>query len=188
MTCSGHAHASAAFNWLGASLDPSGNALEDDILDDNSGLTFLYDSQGLIGDYTAKFRPWEGGIDLDAVLQYLAGFEADAPTKSIRLRPHLPTNWSQVSFDGWRVGQDQFDLHMHRESSGVVVELSSRAATSYSIQFVKDVPITDPNTGITVDGRLASDDMVSSDSWGGMVSTALEHPVLLAPGETIVFE
>ena len=37
-----------------------------------------------------RFRPWEGGINAEAVLYALTGFEADVPTRHIRFSPWLP--------------------------------------------------------------------------------------------------
>ena len=118
MTDIGYSHAMAAFNAVALSLSTSGNLGEVLVFDDHSGLTIIYDQGGAVGDYTAKFRPWEGGIVLDAVLKYLIGFMPDAPHGVFRIRPHLPNSWPFARYTGLRMGNARFDLDLHRTDTG----------------------------------------------------------------------
>jgi len=129
MTMTGHSHAMDAFNATRLSLSTSGNLDEVMIFDDHSGLTLVYDQAGAAGDYTAKFRPWEGGIVLDAVMKYLVGFVPDAGKAMIRLRPHLPNQWGHAKYTGLRMGDGRFDLEITKKAPGKIrVEVLSRAS------------------------------------------------------------
>ncbi|MBI5526534.1 MAG: hypothetical protein HY897_09375 [Deltaproteobacteria bacterium] len=132
----GHPEAEAAFNFAGRSIDTSGNLPEYLIYDDFSGLTIIYDPAGGIGDYTAKFRPWEGGIVFDAVFKYLTGFAPDALAKTISFRPHLPNGWPQAAYRNLRVGEDRFDLELTGTgAASAEIKIVSRAATDYSVSL-----------------------------------------------------
>ncbi len=125
MTVLGHPHASDAFNMVRESLSSTGDIQEYMILDDHSGLTIMYNADGIVepSDYTAKYRPWEGGIVLDAVMQYLFGFEPDANTHAMELRPHLPNNWPTMSANRLRAGDDRFDLTVTATKTGHQVKI-----------------------------------------------------------------
>jgi hypothetical protein len=114
----GHADAHAALVAAIAALDASGNAQEYQIADDNSGLSLIYDATGETGDYTAKYRPWEGGIVAAAVIDHLTGFVADALEGSVSLRPHLPDSMRFSRWTGLRVGDSRFDLAIERSEEG----------------------------------------------------------------------
>ncbi|HPV04897.1 MAG TPA: hypothetical protein PLC24_10085 [Myxococcota bacterium] len=143
MTVLGHPDAFAAFNMVRKSLDTLGNVQEYLILDDHSGLTLMYNDDGVTtpSDYTAKYRPWEGGIVLDAVLQFLFGFEPDANTQRLELRPHLPNGWPQMSAKGLRAGSSRFDVSV--SSSGAVsrVTVTSRSDADWIVSLRWDDPV-----------------------------------------------
>lgn len=58
-----------------------------------------------------RARPWEGGINAEAVLHALTGFEADAALERVYLRP-LPLAGEKVSVKGLPVGPATVDLTM----------------------------------------------------------------------------
>lgn len=140
LTSVGHPEAEDAFNLMARVASSSGNFDEYMIADDLSGLTLIYDSQGPLGDYTAKFRPWEGGIDVTAMLQYLAGFEPDEPKGNVSFRPHLPNHWPRMAFKGFRSGDARFDLELLRHGSSVTVRISSHAKRAYQVALRWDAP------------------------------------------------
>ena len=63
-----------------------------------------------------RLRPWEVGINLDAAIYYLGGFEPDAVGKRMTLTPRLPTGvysplkWDQMTLRHLPMGQGSFDL------------------------------------------------------------------------------
>ncbi len=136
----GHPDTEAAFNRVGAALGSSGNLQEYQVGTDDGGLTILYDPGGSLTDYTAKFRPWEGGIVLDAVLDYLVGWEPDTPSGTLRVRPHLPNGWPSHALRGLRAGDDRFDVVVTRTTAGgYTVEVTSHAtAKEYTLTVASD--------------------------------------------------
>lgn len=142
MTVVGHPDAYAAFNMVRNSLDTLGNVQEYLILDDHSGLTLMYNDDGRTtpSDYTAKYRPWEGGIVLDAVMQFLFGFEPDANTRRIDLRPHLPNNWPRMSAKGLRAADDRFDVSVSKSGNVSRVMVQSRADKDWTVSLRWDDP------------------------------------------------
>lgn len=136
LTEAGHPEAAHAFRNLERSLDTSGNAQEDHVWPSHEGLSIIYDAAGEIGDYTAKFRPWEGGINLHAALDWLSGFRPVALDRRIRFRPHLLERWPGFAARGLRAGDDRFDLVVTRagdETGAVTVSVTSRAAMPYTV-------------------------------------------------------
>ena len=134
-----HPETEAAFNRVGAALGTSGNLQEYQVGADDSGLSILYDPGGSLTDYTAKFRPWEGGIVLHAVLDYLLAWEPDHAAGTLGLRPHLPNGWPSLSMDGLRSGDDRFDVHVERGAGGVTLEMTSHAdARTYEASVTWD--------------------------------------------------
>lgn len=136
----GHPEAEAAFNHLRRVLSPSGNLAEYMVSDDDSALQFVYDALGGLGDVTARFRPWEGGIVLDAAFFYLTGFEPDAPRGRARLRPHLPNGWPEVVVAPLVTGGTRFSLRVRREDADLVAEVAHLSGPDLALTFVFDAP------------------------------------------------
>ncbi|MGM0576457.1 MAG: hypothetical protein ACQEXJ_12070, partial [Myxococcota bacterium] len=179
----GHPEAEDAFNVLGDALSTSGNLQEYHIADDHRGLTFLYDASGKATDYTAKFRPWEGGIDLAAAIEYLVGWAPDQPNRTLRLRPHLPNDWPDMAFRGFRVADDRFDVEVERTPDAVVVRVVSEAAEDYDVilrwDAVQDAPIT-----FEVGGEAVGEGDVERFEAFGQRSARLA-PQTLGAGDTL---
>ena len=187
MTVLGHPDAGAAFNNVRQSLSTSGNLQEYLILDDHGGLTLMYnpDGQNEPSDYTAKYRPWEGGIVLDAVMQYLVGFEPDANINRFELRPHLPNNWPEMSAKGLRAANDRFDVTVSAILDGYLIEIQSRAAQDWTVALRWD----DVEPGLAAPAFLldGSDDLISGvqkidTSW---MPTYVLPDMIIPGGETI---
>ncbi len=105
-----HPAAEAAFNALSFHLTPTATTPEYQILDDGAPLHFLYDALGGVGDYTARYRPWEGAINADAALTYLLGLVFDAPHARLTLSPNLPNDWDFLTARDIRVGNRRLEL------------------------------------------------------------------------------
>lgn len=132
LVSAGHPDAETAFHLLRRSLSPAGQYAEYVRGDDHAALEPLYDPQGGLGDYTARFRPWEGGINLEAALFYLAGFVPDAPRSRVAFRPHLPTGWPSFTVTPLSVGPTRVLLQVRRADAGIevaVIHLAGPAAT-----------------------------------------------------------
>ncbi len=61
-----------------------------------------------------RFRPWGGGINAEAVLYALTGFEADAPNRLISLSPWLPAGMRELSIP-LSAGSARFALRLTPE-------------------------------------------------------------------------
>ncbi len=167
----GHPEAEDAFNHLRRVLSPSGNVAEYMVSDDDSALQFIYDDLGGVGDVTARFRPWEGGIVLDAAFYYLTGFEPDAPNGSARLRPHLPNGWSEMSIAPLAVGETRLSLRARRAGSDFVIEAAHLSGPDLGLTLVLDAP-SSTLPGLTLNGvPLASDEVAWEVRYGHAVVT-----------------
>jgi len=122
-----HPTAGAAFDSLRRVVSPAGNLGEMQIYDDHSALQLIYDTSGQLGDYSARFRPWEGGITGHALLVHLAGLEAWADEGRVALAPRLPNGWPAMAWRGLRVGGQRFDLEVEELGGRRVVRVEPAA-------------------------------------------------------------
>jgi len=138
MTDAGHPDAEAAFQNLRRSMSPSGNYPEYSIADDFSALEFLYDPSGGLGDYTARYRPWEGGINLEALYHYLTGYRPDAPAARLYLRPHLPAGWPSMTASPLQIGDTRVTLNVQRQADSVFIEVKHLSGPKVTVSLVHD--------------------------------------------------
>lgn len=92
LMATGHPEGPAAFDQLYTYASPSGAYHEGLLYGDRQAFQPLYDGGGVLGDVAARYRPWEGGIDGDALVAWVVGAEPwplDAGP-GLRLRPHVP--------------------------------------------------------------------------------------------------
>jgi hypothetical protein len=147
-----HPLGEAAFNALAIHATASGTTPEYQILDDHAPLHFIYDSAGGIGDYTARYRPWEGGILADAAWSYLLGNRADAPANTLHLAPHLPNGWSWLEATGVRVGEARLNVRVERHGEAWQVKLSElEGAESVTVHLT--LPESGEAPQCTIDGQ-----------------------------------
>ncbi len=167
-----HPLAEAAFNALALHATASGTTPEYQILDDHAPLHFIYDSLGGIGDYTARYRPWEGGILADSAWSYLLGNRAEAQANTLHLAPHLPNGWSWMDATAVRVGSARLDLRIERIGEKWSVRLSNLdGAESVTIHLTLPTTVADPEC--TIDGQSVACDVTFSKWGGGDAPTAL---------------
>ena len=182
LTDIGHPEAEAAFHAMRLSMGTSGNFQEYIVYDDHNGFTVVYDATGIAQDYTTKYRPWEGGINLAAALQYLVGFEADAPNSHFDLRPHLPEGWPVFGVSNLRVGDDRFDVTVTRTDTGVRLEIGSRAASDYTVTVRFDGA-----SQVELDGSpISTDNLTIREPFG--VTSVSTAPLALEAGGEIILE
>jgi hypothetical protein len=96
----GDPEAHLAFDALHLYADDGGQVDEYMVYDDFSALAPAYDASGFLGDFTARYRPWEGAIDADAMLLYLAGPIAGDAEVDMVLAPHLPNGLPSMALSG----------------------------------------------------------------------------------------
>ena len=182
-----HPSAEKAFNTLARVVSSSGNVCEYQIYDDHSALQLIYDRTGkTVGDYTARFRPWEGGIDLDAVVYYLTGFVADAPADAVRLAPRLPNNWPSMAWTGLRVGARRLDLRVTDDGRRRKVLVTLRTGNPLTLHL--SIPLrSSPPRAVKLGGKaLAAADYEVWSPFGG--SRVVLPRQTLRVGEALVVE
>lgn len=59
-----------------------------------------------------RVRPWEGGINAQAILHYLTGLKPDAPNAQVSLRPWMPVTWAHMKVNNLRVGDFRLRLEL----------------------------------------------------------------------------
>lgn len=113
--------AESAFNALATVATPSGH-FEEIHTPDNRPLQLTHDADGYGADVTARYRPWEGGVVVAAMFDYLVGADVDAPAQRLQLRPHLPNGWPEVTVENLPLGRDgRYDLRVEGYAEGMVV-------------------------------------------------------------------
>lgn len=185
LTDVGHPDAEAAFHAVRRSLDTSGNLQEYLLFQEHKGLSLVYDPAGTVGDYTAKFRPWEGGIVADAVFRYLVGMRPDAVRNTLDFRPHLPAGWDRMAFDNLRVGDGRFDLAVARDGDDVLLTLASRAANDATVTFRWDAADGDP-PAFAIDGTPVDEGEITRFTHFGLASARTPAIALPAGGSVTV--
>jgi hypothetical protein len=184
LTDVGHPDAEAAFHAVRASLDTSGNLQEYLLFQERKGLSLIYDPVGTVGDYTAKFRPWEGGIVADAVFRYLVGLRPDATLNTLDFRPHLPTGWDRMAFANLRVGAGRYDLVVERDGEAVAMTITSRAPADATVSARWDAGDGDP-PGFAIDGVPVAEGEITRFTHFGQAS-ARTPPIALPAGASVV--
>lgn len=182
LTAAGHPDALASFFAMARFTSTTGNFQEYLDAGTEAGLQIVYERSGAQGDYTSKYRPWEGGINVHAALDYLFGVRVDAVDGSVRLRPHLPPHWPEMAARGLRVGEGRFDLSVSRDAGVTTVELASRAETPLSVSLRWDAAAPPE---IAIDGEpVAEPDLVRREHFG---QHSAEATTTVAAGATVRF-
>jgi len=91
-----------------------------------------------LGDYVARFRPWEGGIVLDAMLSYLLG--ATPTDEGLSLRPHLPDSLDRLDADGLLAGGATGSLSLSRCDRCTVARFTSTADVPFELSVELPLP------------------------------------------------
>jgi len=69
-----------------------------------------------------RVRPWEGGINAQAILHYLTGFKPDAPHDRVALRPQMPPSWPSLTVTNLRVGDFRLRLELDRQRGRITCQ------------------------------------------------------------------
>lgn len=131
-----HPAAPLAFDALGLTASPSGNWQEIHWKDHTAAsLTHPPAGRGAV-ESAARYRPWEGGEDVDAALVYLIGPELDWPNRRLSLSPHLPEGWSWLTVEGLPAGPDgRYDLTLLRSDDQWEVALTSHTTADLAVDL-----------------------------------------------------
>ena len=69
-----------------------------------------------------RIRPWEGGINAEAILHYLTGMEVDAASGRVFLRPQMPQAWHKMTISNLPVGEARLRLDVEGDEATVTRE------------------------------------------------------------------
>ncbi len=75
-----------------------------------------------------RVRPWEGGINYSAVLQFLTGFEPNAPARTASFAPHLPDGCNSMTVTNLRVAEARMALTISRAGDTVTATVRCEQA------------------------------------------------------------
>lgn len=150
-----HQEAEAAFNQMGKYADTSGNYGEYLIFDNRNTLSLIYDANGKQGDYTARFRPWEGGLNLHSIVDYLTGFRIYKSENTMIIRPHLPNGWNFIKVNNLKFNSNSISFTLKKDGDKYNLTIDSLSKITYKILIIIDIPegvdfYTDSNIKHTV--------------------------------------
>jgi len=135
----GHPAAQVALNGVLAAAEKSGGFAEMNEPDNRP-------SDEIWGQH--RIRPWEGGINAEAILHYLTGVEVDAASGRVYLRPQMPASWQEMRISNLPVGPARLNLEVTRDGVTVMrtdesnFELALMAAPLHSdLGEVMSVPV-----------------------------------------------
>ncbi|MCG3171934.1 MAG: hypothetical protein GMKNLPBB_00075 [Myxococcota bacterium] len=144
LTAMEHPAANKAFNSLNLAASGSGNYGEYQIADRHAVLQITYDARGDQGDYTARYRPWEGGVNIEAMLHHLTGFTPHALENRAGFSPHLPNGWPRMKVSGLRMGARLYDVEItgsaNRRSIILTQTAGEPAEAALEIPILADRP------------------------------------------------
>jgi len=123
-----HPAAQDAFFLQEDFFQDSGNVSEAQAVDDFGRVVYLHEPFGFLCDLTARYRSWEGGINAAAMIQYLFGLELDAVNNRIKIAPHLPEDWPEVSMTNARIGDITFDILVQDDGDTRVISVQNTTA------------------------------------------------------------
>ncbi len=135
----GDTEAHLAFDALHLYADDGGQVDEYMVYDDMSALAPMYDASGLLGDFTARYRPWEGAIDADAMLLYLAGPMTSDGTADLVLAPHLPSGLPSMALSGLTTAGAEGDLRVTHSMGSLEARFLNTGADPAIVQL--DLPL-----------------------------------------------
>lgn len=162
-----HPLAEQAFNALELHATSSGTTPEYQALDDHLPLHLIYDEQGEVGDYTARFRPWEGGILAEAAWEYLVGNDCHGPNATLKLAPNLPNGWSWLEAKRLRCGQTRIRLRVERTDDQWTVQLTLMGGGDLEIRLTLPMEADgDPTIALNEDPWTGD---VETLPWGNRV-------------------
>lgn len=161
-----HPLTETVFNTMREHALDTGTTPEYQLLDHFDPLHINFNEMGKEpSDYTARYRPWEGGVNAEAVVFYLLGQKPDAVTNTLRLAPHLPNGWGWMEAKAMRIGSTLLDLRIERPlPDSWSVTLAHQSGDAVTIDLRIPWP-TDTAPTVTVDGQTVTAEFTTT-YWG----------------------
>ncbi|MDP8254922.1 MAG: hypothetical protein P9M14_04175 [Candidatus Alcyoniella australis] len=161
----------------------TGNTGEAQVADDYGRFAYLWEPFGLVCDLTSRYRPWEGGIYGDALLDYLFGYRPDAPHGRAALTIHLPRQWDHADVSGLTYGQGGLDVEVSDSGGARSVVVGSNGV---ALEIELAISVIGAIAGLWIDGvehDLAGYELF--ERWGVNRVTV---PFDLAAGDSVEVE
>jgi hypothetical protein len=139
----------------------SGNVSEGQIVDDYGRFMYLFEPFGIVSDLTARFRSWEGPIDIAAQIQYLFGLSLDARQGRITLEPHLPAGWEFATMENVMIGDTSFTIDVTDDGTtrtATVMDLTGALTVDARMSVAGGI------AQVRVNGELVTPDI--EEEWG----------------------
>jgi len=96
----------------------------------------------LSGDYysslstSSPHQIWSAAMVVNSILRGLLGLQTDAVQKTLTFSPHLPADWTRLSIENIRVGDDVLILNYTKSDDGILIETRlTSGVTSVSTEF-----------------------------------------------------
>ncbi|HVY61069.1 MAG TPA: hypothetical protein VHF22_05415 [Planctomycetota bacterium] len=179
LTIVDHADAEKAFNCLGRTALCTGEICEGQLAGSHNALMLEYAADGVsLADIVARFRPWEGGLCVDAALQYLFGEDWDAPNAKVSVTPHVPNGWGAFAARGLKVNGQLYDVEVRDFGTRRLERVTNRSSAPLTVNLGASVV----GVGIGVvrmDGETISQPPIDADL--GRLSFRVERTV--QPGD-----
>jgi hypothetical protein len=175
-----HPAAEASFFAAAATFVDSGSVAEGHLYPSLDQVLLLNDPLGPIGDFSARNRPWEGGIMGAALLHYLLGARVDVPKGEVRLTPHLPVGWDRVAASALPFGDARYAVEVTGGEGTRAVRVAAGDA-GFTVGLTLSIP-SENVTAVTVDGAPVDLGTVPVQVRWGITRITLPA-VALGPGE-----
>lgn len=87
--------------------------------------------------FAHRNRMWESGLNADAVLYTLTGFEPNAYNKHLSLAPYLPQSWTHFSYANFRVGPARVSLdhRVEKQEHHVAISLEGSEPLALALRL-----------------------------------------------------
>jgi len=94
------------------------------------------------GSAPTVYRPWESGVNAEAIVYYITGAEYDNENDIVKIQPHLPPGVEWVRLENLYVGNYPLSLYLKRRKDGKVgIELTNLSAKRVNLML-----LTEPET------------------------------------------
>lgn len=167
LTVAHHPLAEAAFNALALHSQAGGSLAEYQIVDDYTPAHLIYDNVGAIGDYTARYRPWEGGIVGDAAYDYLLGNLADGLNGELALAPNLPNGWAWLEAANVRCGDSRINLRLDKKGDNTTLTLTHVEGPGITVAVSLPLDEGSTNAAALIEGEEVAPE-IETYRWGNL--------------------
>ncbi len=178
-----HPEEERAFTSLSQVATPSGH-FEEILTAQGEVLNLGHQQDGTGSDASARYRPWEGGIVVAALLEYLWGDSPRPALATLTLAPHLPQGWDGARADHLAMGEERYSLEVRGYQEGQVIQVVRNESPPESEPWMVELTahLRRSVAGVFRDGQAVPFSGVDS-LWGGAGQVVRIPGLSLSPGE-----